>query len=191
MAKHHTYRKKDPKYKEIVGTRRSNWRRHKLVRLSEAQGHRCAYCCGETYIGADVPMGMFASQRATLEHLIPQSVQVQTNKDENLVMACDKCNALRGLDDPLKFYNRLRRYYKPQSSHIQTLTAKAIAKQKIKDSRALALCFIAVMFWPAAAVEAVECFDPRKSKTVNKHTKPFQINEIAKAVTSDPLRMAA
>lgn len=75
-------------------------RRAKLIRLSEQQGHRCAYCGHLTWLlGYDGPQRTNHPHarvvyRATLEHVIPQS-QGGTDSLFNLVMACAPCNSYR------------------------------------------------------------------------------------------------
>lgn len=195
MAKKHKYRSERPIYKEIVHTRHCAMRRRKVAQLSEIQGHRCCYCSGETFLlepRDTVPKGMSRNQRATLEHLIPQCEPVQTNKDENLVMACAICNTLRGLSDPIKFYNRLKSYHPPQTEkvHPSPMSAEKLLKQKQKQDKALAICLVAAMLWPNDLAYWIENWKPR-IKVKSKVNRARKINKIAKAVTSDPKRMAA
>lgn len=189
MAKKHIYQSGRPAYKEIVHVRHCAMRRRKVAQLSEVQGHRCCYCSGETFLlepRHTVPKGMSWNQRATLEHLIPQCEPVQTNKDENLVMACAICNTLRGLSDPIKFYNRLKNYIEPQIIEKK--------EEKISDAklgRAFALCLIAANYWPEETAFLAENWKPAKKKKKATQRRAIKINKIARAVTSDPKRMAA
>ena len=88
--------------------------------LSESQNHRCCWCgqrCDDHGNG---------DLRATIEHVIPRD-RGGSNKRHNLVMACRRCNTIRGNDihrsvkeiltqtvDPLQFMvkdsNRIQRY---------------------------------------------------------------------------------
>ena len=195
MAKKHIWRKSCPSYKEKVGARHCSMKRRKVAQLSEAQGHRCCYCSGKTFLVQPLeklPLGMSHSQRATLEHLIPQCEPVQTNKDENLVMACANCNTLRGLSDPIKFYNRLKHYHPPQPKPIHRIpmSVKKFLKQKQKQERALVICLIATMLWPEDTAYWAENWKPR-TKVRGKTNRSRKINKIALTVTSDPRRLAA
>ena len=202
MAKKKTnWKSTRSKYKEKVYTRRSLMRRRKLAQLSEAQGHRCAYCCGETFIvqpREKLPKGMSWSQQATLEHLIPQSEPVQTNKDDNLVMACANCNHLRGDTNYMNFFKAIRRERKPSKQPILLTTvapAKDPAKLKAKAGRTLAYCLIIVALWPEEAAEIAENWAPYekklKLKKKQKRKRPCKIAEITRIVTADPRRLAA
>ncbi len=135
-------------YKECMGIRLSRWRRRKLRQLSEAQNHRCAYCGKETHFG-----GSRASMdMATLEHLVPASHSSQTNRDENLVMACAHCNGIRSSTNPMKFYEHIR--HQPLSPIIAKKKPKwsknpeKLAHQKVKQGRCLSLCWVIMHCWP-------------------------------------------
>lgn len=189
MAKKHRYKSMHSDYKETLHTRHCRMRRRKVARLSEAQGHRCCYCSGETFLiqpWESLPKGMSWDQRATLEHLVPQCEPVQTNKDENLVMACAICNTLRGLEDPIKFYTRLKSYIKPQiiEKKEQEITEKKLGKT-------LALCLIAARCWPKEAAFIAENWKPAKKKVKANQRRARKINKIAFLVRSDPRRLAA
>ncbi len=200
MAKRKTnWQSTHTKYKEKVYTRRSHMRRRKVAQLSEAQGHRCAYCCGETFIiqpRDDLPKGMSWSQQATLEHLIPVSKPVQTNKDDNLVMACGNCNHLRGDTDYMSFFNAIRRVRTALNPYPKPVAvAKDPAKLKAKEGRTLAYCLIIAALWPGAAADIADNWEPYekkiKKKLRNKRKRPCKVAEITRIVTTDPRRLAA
>ena len=142
-------------YKECVGIRLSRWRRRKLRQLSEAQNHRCAYCGKETHFDSGDSL-----DRATLEHVVPSCNPWQTNKDENLVMACSHCNGIRSNTNAMKFFNKIR--CKPQPVMIAKQEGKwskdpvKLAHQKVKQGRLLSLCWVLVHFWPKAVVPMIE-----------------------------------
>lgn len=191
MAKKHTYKTNHPKYRRIVGTRLTRMRRRKLERLSEAQGHRCAYCCIETYQGKR-PRGWSNDQCASLEHLIPQSEDVQTNKESNLVMACSNCNTLRAGTDPQKFYRRIRRestLAKP-SRKPKPLTVDQIVNEVLKDKKRWELCWIIAAMWPEEAAKVAEEWRlPLKRK--ERQPGRRKIAKLAAQVLADPKRLAA
>lgn len=176
------------------GIRLTRWRRKKVAKLSEAQNHRCAYCGCDCYLvvenrdgGVNIspPKGMRKNQRATLEHLIPQSSEIQTNKDENLVMACKLCNSIRSDVDPLVFYRTIRDKDYRNSKNNKLMApnkrtrksmksmrrrnrkserrAEVIAggddekKQKLiaKEQRTWALACTLVTYWPSEVIEKV------------------------------------
>lgn len=70
--------------------------REKRDRLSEAQNHRCCYC-GERF--AD------GSKAATLEHVRARA-NGGSNAYANLVVACLRCNGLRGSMNAYQFAER-------------------------------------------------------------------------------------
>jgi len=147
----HRWKKHDAKYKEAVGTRLARWKRRKLAKLSEAQNHRCCYCCGETFLSIPqhpVPQGMSWDQRATIEHIIPISKSIQTNKDENLVMACSLCNCLRGDSDAFEFYIQLRKRNQVVDEPKKEPTEEQSAKKIEREKRSFAMCLIAVAMFP-------------------------------------------
>ena len=191
MAKKHIWCKNTPEHKAAVGPRRSRMRRRKLERLSEAQGHRCAYCCIKTFLSIEIPKKSARDRRASLEHLIPQCEPVQTNKDENLVMACAKCNILRAGDDPIKFNNKIRRFKTPNPPHVKKLSLEKLDKQKVKESRLFGMCLIVVTLWPEGAADIADNWKPRVPLKFYRNKRLNQINEIARQVTADPRRMAA
>lgn len=67
-------------------------------RLSEAQNHHCCYC-GVTF-GSTGPGSM-----ATVEHVRARA-SGGTNRQANLVMACSRCNGLRGSGNAYQFCER-------------------------------------------------------------------------------------
>lgn len=83
------------------------WRRAskgRLVRLSEAQGHRCCYCGTRTWISWMEPAGNGKDQ-ATTEHVVAV-VRGGSEAKSNKVMACDGCNRARGDMDASEFDER-------------------------------------------------------------------------------------
>jgi hypothetical protein len=88
-------------------------RRRRVWRLSEQQNHRCCYCATLTWISdsrspnpefqPDRLPGMKNRQMATADHLLPV-VKGGSEKIENMVMACDYCNQLRGDMPALEFW---------------------------------------------------------------------------------------
>ena len=191
---------------EAAYTRLSRWRRHRLRRLSEAQGHRCCYCCRETFIALEVPKGMVKNQRATLEHFVPYHLPQQTNKDENHLMACSLCNGLRATKDPYKFYKDLlegnveaitpkkamtkvrRRARKEEriQERLEDEPEKVLEKQR----RAFVMAWIIVSVWPEHVDAISEMCDRRESKS---HSKAhFTVNKIKSHLDQIPRhRMAA
>lgn len=194
MAKKHKWRSGRPDYREEVGTRHCRMKRLKLARLSEAQGHRCCYCVGETFIlsqGDTLPKGMSWNQRASLEHLIPQSKAVQTNRDSNLVMACALCNTLRGCKPPMAFYNKLRREI-VLNKPVAPVSAEKLAKMLIRQGKTFALCLITAQLWPEDLAYWADNWKPPQYKKKNRTPKRRKkINKIKRAMSTDPRRLAA
>lgn len=196
MTKKHTYRKHNPEYKEEVGTRLCAMKRRKVAQLSEAQGHRCCYCSDETFLlepGDTLPKGMSWDQRATLEHLIPKCEPIQTNKDKNLVMACANCNTIRGLGDPMAFYEQIRLQPRKQihKAPKPPYSAKKLRKMQLKQAKGLAICLVAAMLWPDDLAYWAENWKPPKKKVKHTKKRSHKIRKIAKRVTSDSRRLAA
>lgn len=181
MAKKHKYRKHDPDYKERVNTRLGAWRRRKLAQLSEAQNHRCAYCCRETFLGTllgDPPNNKPLHLKATLDHIVPKSTPVQTNKDSNLIMACSLCNSLRSDDDPYKFYERLRCPAPPPKK--KKITEEKKAKQERKKARGLVYAFYVLMLFPEQAREIIrisELLAPKR-RPLNRHQQIARLSKV-------------
>ncbi len=65
-------------------------------RLAEAQNHRCCYCGVRFGLGDDAP---------TLEHVHPRS-HGGSNALSNLVVACCRCNTMRGTEGAYRFFER-------------------------------------------------------------------------------------
>lgn len=103
---------KSSAYHSAVMTRLTRWRRRKVVRLMEMQKDRCCYCGCVMRHPYDVDQGRsrHRSNDATLEHFIPYHIPVQTNKDENLYVACTGCNNTRGSLDPMAFYAKVQEF---------------------------------------------------------------------------------
>lgn len=175
------YRKNCAAYKEAVHTRLTAWRRRKLSRLSEAQNHRCAYCQRKTYFSLVKPEGMKKNQRATLDHYIPVSKPVQTNKDDNLIMACWLCNTLRGDRNPIAFYERLHQIVEqkpwliPQPSpKPKKKSAKKIAKEKDKEGRCFIYLYLMFIFWPQQAHEILDAISKLPNRPKRERI-PWQV----------------
>lgn len=94
-----------PELKEWWWTKFGAARRARTRRLSEAQGHRCAFCCKETYMDdSDYrPELSRKNDLATLEHVNPQH-HGGTDNPANCVMSCNACNNYRGTMDAWEFY---------------------------------------------------------------------------------------
>ena len=178
MAEKYRGFKNKHRYNKARGTRLSQWRRKKLARLSEAQNHRCAYCQQDTFLGEVLPKSMNWNQRATLEHFVPQSENVQTNKDENLIMACDECNATRGSSDAFIFYRTIhdKEFRNNRNNELMKLTKREIRRNKSfrrktrkieirneaegeklqrlieKEERARALAYTLVTYYPSELI---------------------------------------
>lgn len=71
--------------------------RRELVRLCEAQNHRCCFCSDEMNHDAT------SHKRATREHIIPRAFG-GGNSWDNTAASCSECNTLRGPMDALLFY---------------------------------------------------------------------------------------
>ena len=206
IKKQFTRHKERIKYIEIVHTRLSRMRRRVLLHLSEAQGHRCAYCCVETWHRQTVewdweskPWGPKANDtQATLEHFRPECREEQTNQFENLIMSCNKCNQLRGTMNPYRYYQKLRCYTTPNTLTEpkvtpKKLTAEQQAKLPEKLGRQLALGIIAWHFWPEECEIAMDIPSDWLTRKERKRLKNrnFQINQRAWEVAQDPRRQAA
>lgn len=68
-----------------------------LLRLSEAQNHRCCYC------SVEMTFDTHCDTSVTRDHVIPRVFNGQTIW-ENLVAACNKCNHLRGNMEAYHFF---------------------------------------------------------------------------------------
>jgi 5-methylcytosine-specific restriction endonuclease McrA len=81
-------------------------RRHRLIiRLAEAQNHRCAYCLRQlayTVIG-ERPICSLSNARPTIDHFIPTSAG-GSNTVDNMVIACYRCNNKKQSKDSLMYY---------------------------------------------------------------------------------------
>lgn len=198
-------------YMEIVGSRLSRWRRQKVARLSEAQGHRCVYCSREVW-HIEKPIGFKKNQQATLEHFVPQIETVQTNKDENLYCACRFCNSLRGCMDAFEFYellisgeiimmceevkkriqrkkNSVNRYIRRQANQEE----KDPKKYEAKIQRTFELAWIIVNVWPESVPMVLKFEDQRldaEDAAVKARNKKY--NKIKSVLDEMPLdRIAA
>lgn len=90
-------------------------RKVKRAQLLERQGWRCFYCYTEIQEGGP--------NQATLDHIIPQSFG-GTDEDENLCVACQKCNSQKANLMPWSFYNskrvKERRFLNTKESRVLT-----------------------------------------------------------------------
>jgi len=80
---------------------------NRLRRLSESQGHRCAYCSRVCWQHGDETQKWHNNKnQATVEHLYPRYFG-GTSHWANTVMACTKCNSTRGSAfDPYEFFEQ-------------------------------------------------------------------------------------
>ena len=163
--------------------------RRRLRRLSEAQNHRCAYCSGETYLhGQKRPAHLTKKDKATFEHVITKK-KGGTNQLDNLVMACDECNGLRGgTMDAEQFYNALREpklmYPEPPKYTAPKYKKIDLTKMQKREARIKKMMWkflLAWQLWPeemeklmllATVKEARVTKNKRKGK-INKNRKRF------------------
>lgn len=101
------------KFKEMTDEQKSVFylklmavRRKKLVKLSEAQNHRCCYCGCKTWLyEMERTAGLSKGQMATIEHVVAQT-HGGTDNFFNTVMCCSRCNTLRGChEDAFEFFS--------------------------------------------------------------------------------------
>ena len=88
-------RDKSDEWKENFFTKLGIVRRSKLERLWTEQRGYCCYCGCSTYLGNTAPPRYHLKQRATFEHIVPQT-EGGTDSYLNTVMACLACNGARG-----------------------------------------------------------------------------------------------
>lgn len=122
--------------KEWWYTKHSAVRRAKLVRVSEAQNHRCCYCGTPTWSQTmheprnGRPKGMGKWQMATLEHVKAQ-VHGGTDSLWNLTMSCSGCNSARGsLFEAEEFYELMQDGDTYKERHRILVRAREQRKQK-------------------------------------------------------------
>ena len=77
-----------------------------LIRLSEAQNHRCAYC--QLPIHATSCSHYKDSDRATADHIVPRAY-LGPDDPENMVAACVRCNLAKGPRNAKAFYRKLQK----------------------------------------------------------------------------------
>jgi len=182
----HEWKKQGATHKEAAYIRLSRWRRRKLWRLSEAQNHRCCYCGRETHFNDTGPR--IGAARATLEHLIPISTPVQTNKDENLVMACTECNSLRARSNPIKFFELIHTAPPPpQKPKVIVPTAEELAKQHMKTQRTFNYVFTLMTFWPQWAERFLKEYDAKPAhwhyeQIRTKKRRPSKIRAVQRRI---------
>lgn len=92
-------------------------RRRRLWKLSEQQNHRCCYCSRRTWMfdqtepekpfEIDRLPGMSKGQMATADHIIPRS-HGGSEGLSNLIMACLRCNNLRGDMPAMAFWEAIQ-----------------------------------------------------------------------------------
>lgn len=79
------------------------WRkRAQLVRAGEQQNWRCCYCGNRCEIVATHGVNHGVKRVATREHVVPVS-HGGGDEDDNIVMACARCNSDRGVSDPYNY----------------------------------------------------------------------------------------
>lgn len=156
--------------------------------LSESQNHRCAYCCTKTYLYGEIHNDMPKIQRATIDHIIPISEPVQTNKDENLVMACMQCNSIRGTIDAIEFYNYIRapRNVRVKQEEEENEETQLTDKDIDKKQRALTYALIATIFWPEESQKIINISNKlkQKSRADRGSKRNNQIKKITKRINS-------
>lgn len=152
--------------------------RRMLLRLSEAQNHRCCYCGTDTW-HPNINMGetiIIKSKRtrATLEHVLPRS-KGGTYGMYNLVMACNECNIVRG-NRPVE--NFLQSIYAPASRPRKqsSIKVKEISlKKRIKTAKKMRnlfrLLIIAAMCFPDDYKYVIENANNHTYKAVFKGGK--------------------
>ena len=94
----------------------------RIVRLSEAQNHRCCYC------GCIMTFDQNQETSVTRDHVMPK-VFGGNNSWENLVAACFKCNVLRGNVDAYRFYKLM------QDGNMRRLLQERYWKNRALESR--------------------------------------------------------
>ena len=81
--------------------------RHLTKCLAEAQNWRCCYCGLRTHT---LEANLLYPLSPTLEHVIPLT-SGGTDHPDNLVIACHRCNTLRGAQE-IESFLRLMNYYR-------------------------------------------------------------------------------
>lgn len=184
MTKKHKYRIDTNEYKAEVNIRLARWRRQMVARLSGEQGHRCAYCQRKLVLPVfgDRVGKKNRKRLATLEHLLPKCDENQTNRYENLVAACSKCNQLRATSDPIKFYNKIhspmptsylrtQQRDQQQKLHAQKLKAARMREDpeafKAKQQRTFDLAWYLVLLFPDQYDDLNKIFTRKKKKLLS------------------------
>jgi 5-methylcytosine-specific restriction endonuclease McrA len=103
-------------------------RRGLLLRLSEAQNHRCCFC------GVETTYHKCHDHTATIEHLIPVA-HGGPDTWENCVMSCWTCNNKRKTLDPMLFFEG--RLWEPGRAIVRKLINMMAAFQRNPDVRIL------------------------------------------------------
>lgn len=155
--------------------RTRRWRRNRIRKLSERQNHRCCYCAGETYLlGAKAapPKGMTLLQMATLEHVIPKS-RGGTNKDDNLVMACNYCNGARGSKNAYTFYEQIKNTAPAERKRrIKRLQEEVKTKKKVKASlrraKSIVVLIVAWQYYPNEMSKLLSIYQDSESYKANR-----------------------
>lgn len=123
--------------KKIKACAKVRANRRKLISLSGSQNHRCCYCGTNTWHPdiVDYEINRSDSNRATLEHLLPNS-QGGTYTWDNLVMACSDCNQARG-DSPLeKFLQAIQETPPdPNSKRTKAKVVQISRAKRLKEER--------------------------------------------------------
>ncbi len=82
-----------------------------VIRLNEAQNHRCCYCGHRMEHHVQVRGMTVPPNVPTRDHLEPRIYGGKTHED-NLLIACRQCNNLRGEMDAIAFFNLLQKWFK-------------------------------------------------------------------------------
>ena len=154
------------------GSRRTYIRRHRLIKLSEAQKHRCCYCGQQTWHPHIIDGGdVVHSKRnlATIEHVVAL-VSGGTWCKNNLVMACNECNGARGEKAIAKFVALITQDIDiPLSKAVKRALRKEEKRKsdkgQIKTAKTVWLLFLALTFIPELFVKVQKDFNPTKIKT--------------------------
>lgn len=111
-----------------------------LMRLDEAQNHRCCYCGHHTKTQPHLEGRPPPPNIPTKDHLEPCIYGGKTN-EENLLIACRQCNNLRGEMEALAFYNLLQKWFRRDSTlrwRWYTLTRSELQTLKTQCDRVYA-----------------------------------------------------
>lgn len=83
-------------------------RRRRVWKLSEQQNHHCCYCGRLTWVFTEDRLPWMSKRHlATADHFIP-CAEGGSHGLANLVMACERCNNLRGCIDAMVFWEAMQ-----------------------------------------------------------------------------------